>query len=259
MPVSGILGDVLRQRRIGGDVPARRRDRQRYAVEAVAGLVEVLALDDDLVARRVVHDARRDRVLRRLDPALVDLLQLAADADPINFPVGGEHADGDRNVVFALLAVGDVGEQERLAVLLLDAAAELPAHQGVHLGVLVDRPVYGDEQAGRIERADVVVQVRIGARRRGGKCSCGLGGGAALRLKFVHLVHNGSNLDDAGACRRRKAGGDRTGFSHRNAGRSHDAAAYDRIRPQRSTHSRCYGACALRFRGAGAARCCSRA
>ena len=55
----GVLGDVLRQRGVGRDVPARRRDRQRKAVEALARLVELLAGDDDLVARRVLDDARR--------------------------------------------------------------------------------------------------------------------------------------------------------------------------------------------------------
>ena len=49
----GILGDVLRQRGVGRDVPARRRDRHRNAVEALPGLSSVLAGDDDLVARRV--------------------------------------------------------------------------------------------------------------------------------------------------------------------------------------------------------------
>ena len=169
----GILGDVLRQGRVGRDVPARRRDRQRNAVEAVARLVEGLAGDHDLMARRVLDDARRDRICRRLDPALVDLVETAADADAIDFAVGGEHADRDRNVVFAALAVDDVGEQERLAVLLLDAAAELPAHQRVHLGILVDRAVDGDQQAGRIERADVVVQVGIAARGVSGRLSIG--------------------------------------------------------------------------------------
>ena len=51
----GIAGDVLRQRGVGRDVPARRRDRQRDAVEALARLVELLAGDDDVVARRVAR------------------------------------------------------------------------------------------------------------------------------------------------------------------------------------------------------------
>src|SRR6266404_4851464 len=156
----GNLGDVLRQRRIGRDVPAGRRNRQRNAVEPVARLVQGLAGDHDVMAWRLTDNARRDRVLRRLDPAFVDFVEPAADANAIDFPVRGEHTDRDRNVVFALLAVDHVGEQECLAILLLDAAAELPAHQRVHFGVLVDRPVDGDEQAGLIECLDVIVQVR---------------------------------------------------------------------------------------------------
>ena len=158
----GVLGDVLRQRGVGRDVPARRRDRQRDAVEALARLVEVLAGDDDVVARRVRDDARRQRLRRGRDPARVDLLERAADADAVDLAVGGEPADQHRDVVLAALAVGDVGEQERLAVLLLDAAAELPAHQRVHLGVFVDRAVDADELAGLLQRADVVVQVGVG-------------------------------------------------------------------------------------------------
>ena len=143
-PGVGILGDVLRQRRVRRDIPARRRDRQRNAVEAVAGLVESRAGDDDLMARRVLDEARADRMSRRLDPACVDFLERAADADAVDLLVGGKPADQHRNVVFAALAVDDVGEQKRLAVLLLDAAAELPAHQRVHLGVLVDRTIDRD-------------------------------------------------------------------------------------------------------------------
>ena len=71
----GILGDVLRQRRVRRDVPARRRDRQRNAVEAIARLVEGLAGDDDLMARRILDDARRDRVAGGFHPACVDFLE----------------------------------------------------------------------------------------------------------------------------------------------------------------------------------------
>ena len=91
--------------------------------------------------------------------------RLAADADAVDFAVGREPADQHRDVVFAALAVDDVGEQERLAILLLDAAAELPAHQRVHFRVFVDRAVDRDQQAGLVERADVIVQIGIGARR----------------------------------------------------------------------------------------------
>ena len=141
------------------------------------GLSSVLAGDDDLVARRVVDEPRRDRLLRRRDPAGVDLLERAVDADAVDFAVGGEPADQHRDVVLAALAVDHVGEQERLAVLLGDAAAELPAHQRVHLGVLVDRPIDPDQLPGLLERAHVVVQVRIGAAGRGGGFPLRLGDG----------------------------------------------------------------------------------
>src|SRR5207245_11149357 len=103
--------------------------------------------------------------LRLLYPARVDFVEPAADADAIDFAVRGERTHRDRNLVLALLAINDIGEQERFAILLLDAAAELPPHQRVHFGVLVDRSVDDDEQAGLIERPDVIMQVRIPARR----------------------------------------------------------------------------------------------
>src|SRR5205814_9781642 len=66
-------------------------------------------------------------------------LQVAAHAEAVDLPAGGKRADHHRNVVLAPLAVDDVGEQERLPVPLLDAAAKLPADQRVHFRVLVDR------------------------------------------------------------------------------------------------------------------------
>jgi hypothetical protein len=178
----GVPGDVLRQRRVGRDVPARRRDRQRKPVEALAWLVELFAGDDDLVARRVGDDARRQWVLRSLHPARVDLVELAADADAVNLAIRRKPADQHRDVVLAALGVGDVGEQERLAVLLLDAAAELPAHQRVHLGVLVDRAVDADQLAGLFEGTNVVVQIGIGGL-------FGTGRDAGLAFGFCGGVH----------------------------------------------------------------------
>ena len=130
-----------------------------------------------------IDDARRQRVLRRLDPPRVDLLERAADADAIDLAIGGEAADQYRNVVLAPLAVDHIGEQERLAVLLCDAAAELPAHQRVHFRVLVDRPVDPDQQPGRVERTDVVVQVGIGTADCAGGWRLRLGSG--IHGKFL--------------------------------------------------------------------------
>src|SRR5262249_21500159 len=66
-------------------------------------------------------------------------------------------------VIFAALAVDDIGEQESLTVLLLDATAELPPHERVHFRVLVDWPVDGDQKPRLVERADVIVQIGIGS------------------------------------------------------------------------------------------------
>src|SRR3989454_2935933 len=59
--------------------------------------------------------------------------------------------------------------QERLSVRLLDTAAELPAHQRMHLGVLVDRPIDRYEQPRALEGLQVLVKVGIGALRRGAR------------------------------------------------------------------------------------------
>jgi hypothetical protein len=183
----GIFGDVLRQCRVRRDVPARRRDRQRDAVEAVARLVERRTGDDDLVAGRVVDEARRQRALRRLDPARIDLLERTVDADAVDLAVRRQPADQHRDVVLAPLAVDDVGEQKRLAVLLLDPAAELPPHQRVHLRVLVDRSIDLDQQPGPVEGTHMIVQVGIGRARGDGCLALRLGRGVHVGIPCVGL------------------------------------------------------------------------
>ena len=104
-----------------------------------------------------------------LDPARIDLFEWAADADPVDLAIGCKPADQDRYVVLASLAVGHIGEEERFAILLLDAAAKLPTHQRVHLGIFVDRTVDLDQQSCLIERSEMIVEIGIGpAWREGG-------------------------------------------------------------------------------------------
>ncbi len=155
----GVLGDEHRARRIGRVVEARGRDRDRQTVDALAGLVEGVALDDDLLAGRVVNQHGLDLLLLGAVPILLDVLDLAADADAVDFPVGSEDADGHRHVVAASGAVDDVLEQEALALVLRNAAAELPAHQRVHLRVLVDRALDAKQQTVLLQGGDVRVQV----------------------------------------------------------------------------------------------------
>src|SRR6185312_13311797 len=68
-----------------------------------------------------------------------------------------------REIVFAAARIGDVGKEKRLALGLGEPADKLPAHQGVHLGILVDRAVDLDKEAAFLERGEMLVEVGIGA------------------------------------------------------------------------------------------------
>ena len=109
--------------------------------------------------------ARRDRIGDGVVPLGLDVLDLRAHADAVDLRVGGDRADHDRHVVFAPAPVDDVGEQERLALVLVDAADELPAHQRMQFGILVDRPVDGAQQAALLQRLQMLVQIAIASRR----------------------------------------------------------------------------------------------
>jgi hypothetical protein len=124
-------------------------------------------LDHDLVAGRELDDGRFDRVGDRVLPGGVDLVERHAHADAVDLLARRHPADDHRDVIMAALAVGDVREEKRLALALGDAAPELPSHQRVHLGVLVDRAVDADQEAGPVERLDVLVEVGVGPRRGG--------------------------------------------------------------------------------------------
>jgi hypothetical protein len=60
-----------------------------------------------------------------------------------------------------------VGEEARAPIFLEDATPELPAHERVHLGVLVDQAIDHDEQTCLLEGGDMVVKVRIAALGHG--------------------------------------------------------------------------------------------
>ena len=126
--------------RYGRGIETRRRHRHRQRVEP-ARRIEIVAGDDDFLARRRRHGDRRNRMIDRRQPGFADLLDLAAHADGVDLRRRRQRADHDRNVVFAALGVGDVGEDEGAALVLRHAADELPAHQRMQLGVLVDRGV----------------------------------------------------------------------------------------------------------------------
>ena len=121
------------------------------------------ALDYHLLAGRVRHFLRRDGVRDRLVPAVADLPDRHAHADAIDGGIGGERADGHGHVVAPALGIGDVGEEEGLALVLLQPAAELPADQRMHLGILVDRLVDAEQEPRPVERVEMVAEIRIRA------------------------------------------------------------------------------------------------
>ena len=94
-----------------------------------------------------------------MHPGLADLLDRLAHADRVDARRGRERADRHRDVVAPALGVDDVGEEEGAALVLRDAADELPAHERMQLGVLVDRPVDAHEQALRLEVGEVLLEI----------------------------------------------------------------------------------------------------
>src|SRR5258708_7277760 len=84
-----------------------------------------------------------------------------APAGPVDRAVGRDRADDDRDRIFPAAAVDHVGEQEGLPVLLGQAADELPAHQRMQLGVLVDRAIDRDEQALALQRLEVLMEIGV--------------------------------------------------------------------------------------------------
>jgi hypothetical protein len=144
------------------------------------------------VDRRVVHQARRNRVVARLSPARADLVDRAAHAHAVDTPAGGEHGDGDGHLVTVAVAVHDVLEQERLPLGLGDAATKLPAHQRVHLGVFVDGALDADQQASGLQRGEVFTQVGVaalgGARAHCGHSALPLGARSANSSSGLALI-----------------------------------------------------------------------
>jgi hypothetical protein len=61
-----------------------------------------------------------------------------------------------------LLSVACV-KQECPPVVFGDTATILPAHQGVHFGIFVDRLLDDDQQPGAVQRQHMVVQIGIAA------------------------------------------------------------------------------------------------
>ena len=159
-----IAGDHVGRRQCRGAIEARGGDGDRQRIQPVAFAFERVAHDDDVLTCRLLHNARRYRIRDRLLPAWLHFFRRCVHAEAVNAPVARERADDDRILVAPAFGIDDVREQERFALMLFDAAHILPAHERMKLGILVDWPVYRQQQALLAQRLEMLVQIRVSAR-----------------------------------------------------------------------------------------------
>jgi hypothetical protein len=130
----------------------------------MAFALQRFTLDHDFMANRLVDQPRLNRIGDGVIPLGLDILELGVHADAVDFRIGGDSADHHRHVVFAPERVGDVGEQKRFALALLHATDELPAHQRMQFGILIDGPVDGVHEAALFQRLQMLVKISVAAR-----------------------------------------------------------------------------------------------
>ena len=157
----GIARDAQRRGEIRRGVEARRRDRHRQTRKTAAGPPQIVARDHHLLARRVGDRDGRDRLRDRMQPRLADVFDGLAHAHRVDARRGRERAHGYGNVVAPAFRIDDVREEERAPLIFRYAAQELPAHQRMQLGVLVDGPVDADEKTLRLEVGKMLLEIEV--------------------------------------------------------------------------------------------------
>ena len=164
---------------------------------ALALSAEIVPGDHDFLAGRRRHHDRRHRPRDRLVPGGADLLDRAAHADRIDLRRGRQRADRDRHVEAASIGADDVGEQEGAALILIEAALELPAHQRVEFGVLVDLAIDAHQESGGFEPRQVVLEV--------GRRAAALGRlGRLIRALIGRVKHRDTSRQESSSLYRRK-------------------------------------------------------
>src|SRR5262249_10396216 len=101
------------------------------------------------------------RLRQRARPGGVRLIDGYTHADLVDATAGAGRTHKNGHVVMPSLGVEDVSEQPGLAFVRAHAAAELPAHQWMELGILVDRLVDPDQEAGVIEGFDMIPEIAV--------------------------------------------------------------------------------------------------
>ena len=177
----GITGDAERGRQIGRGVEAGRRDRHRQARQATRRL-EGVAREHDLLAARRIDGDRRNGTVDGPHPGFADLVDRLPHADGIDLGRGRERADHDRNIVATALGVRHIGKQEGAPLVLGNAAQELPTHQRMKFGILVDGAVDANQQTLRLKIGQMILKIEARAvvqptAMRGGRLIEHLGSG----------------------------------------------------------------------------------
>ena len=113
----GVLGNDVRGRKRRRRIETGCRQRHRQAHQPAVFGDQIFALDDHIMARRLVHQARRYRIGNRVGPFGGDAVDRRIHARRIDILVGGERADHDRNVVLATLGISGVVEQKCFALI----------------------------------------------------------------------------------------------------------------------------------------------
>ena len=200
-----------------------RRDRDRQRREAAAGPRQFLARHDDLLARRGLDEFRWDRVVAVAFTQRSGLLLRSRPCQAVDRGGGRERADDDREVVsLRPERIDHVGEEKGPPRLLGEAADELPAHERVQLGVLVDRPVDPHEQAALLEARDMLLKIDSNSRRFDCLINTCIGGGRRPRrpLPPYRISYSGAQSPHASTGLR----GARGKASRRSKGELEDAA-----------------------------------
>ena len=95
----------------------------------------------------------------RPHPGCPDLVHRLPHADGIDRGRGGKRTDHDRNVVATAFRVRHIGEHEGPPLVLGNAANELPSHQRMQLGVLVDGSIDAHQQTIGFQVGEVLLEI----------------------------------------------------------------------------------------------------
>ena len=165
----------------GRGIKARRGDGNRQHVQALACTTQRGTGVHHVLTGRLLHFQRRDRLGNGAVPLGLNLIHRGIHAGAVDGAVGSQGAHHHRNLEFAALAIDDVVEQKGLALALGHAADELPAHQRMQLGILVDTTADDLQQTTLLQTIQMLMQVGIAeVFGTGGDFAAGLGLGNCL-------------------------------------------------------------------------------